>query len=233
MKIALLKCGTPPADLMHIAGDFSQMFFSLFSKVSSEISWQVYDLTKKEYPLSMDEVSGFISTGSGHSVYDDNPWINQYCDFVKNLFKKEKKFIGICFGHQMIAHALGGKTVNSNRGWGVGLKKIKIYKAMKWMEPPLSEYHLLVSHKDQVEILPPQAVLLGGNSHCPKAMFQLQDHFLGIQAHPEFTSAFAKALMHKRAHFIESSIFEKALPTMNYQTHSLEMANWMLNFLKC
>ena len=232
MKIGLLKCDTVSSKMMGLAGDFSDMFKVLFSDFTPGIELVVYDVTCSEYPSSLDEVDGFISTGSRYSVYDNEPWVLGLRDFVKTLHEKKKKHIGICFGHQMIAHAIGGVTVKSDRGWGVGMKKVNIIKKMPWMDPPLDEYDLNVTHMDQVEKLPPGAVHLGVNSHCPYSMFQVGDHFLSMQAHPEFDAPFVKELILYRAEKIGKEIVDEAIESMFRKPHKREIAGWILNFIK-
>ena len=146
MRIGLLNCGNVQSDLIHIAGEYADMFKKLFDGFKTRIELIIYDITRNQYPSSLDEVEAYISTGSKYSVYDNREWIKQFSEFVINLYRHKKKFVGICFGHQMIAHALGGRTSKSERGWGVGLKKVRIIKNMTWMEPTLKEYELYVTH---------------------------------------------------------------------------------------
>ena len=103
-------------------------------------------------------------------------------------------FIGICFGHQLIAKALGGTVVKSDRGWGVGVKEVEVSPDLGWGE----SYRVLTSHEDQVEALPPGAEILGWNEHCPVSVMGVGSTMLGIQGHPEFESAYSAALMESR-----------------------------------
>jgi len=155
-------------------------------------------------------------------------------DFVdkvyKDLYLNKQKFVGVCFGHQMIAYALGGKVELTNRGWGVGKKKAKIYDKKKWMNPGLSEYELLLSHQDQVTALPEESILLAGNEHCPNSMYLAGENFLSMQAHPEFNFNYAKALMLSRKERIGEEIISSAIKTFNGRIHRPEIASWIVNF---
>jgi GMP synthase-like glutamine amidotransferase len=231
MKIGLLKCDTVAPDLLHLSGDYSDMFRSLFSAHAPHVEIVVYDVTRGEYPKSLDEVSGYLTTGSRNSVYDEEPWILRLKDFVRTAYTAGKKFIGVCFGHQMIAHALGGQVAPSVRGWGAGVKEVSIVKRMPWMEPPLTSYDLMVVHQDQVEVLPPGAVLLGKNSHCPHSLYQVGSHFLSMQAHPEFEAIFVEHLLRYRLKRIGTEAVDEALQTLTRPLHRREIVRWMLNFL--
>lgn len=232
MRIGLLKCDTVAPDLLHLGGDYSDMFRSLFSTYAPQVEIVVYDVTRGEYPQSLDEVSGYLTTGSRYSVYDEEPWILRLKDFVRTAYTAGKKFIGVCFGHQMIAHALGGKVAPSERGWGVGVKEVFIVKRMPWMEPPLISYDLMVVHQDQVEVLPPGAVLLGENSYCPHSLYQVGNHFLSMQAHPEFEAPFVDHLLRYRLKRIGTETVDEALKTLNRSLHRRGIVRWMLNFLQ-
>ena len=89
-----------------------------------------------------------------------------------------------------------------------------------------------MSHKDQVITLPPNAIKLGENTHCPYSMFQVDEHFLGIQAHPEFEGQYAEQLMLSRSKIIDKKILNSALSTVNLKLHRKEIANWIVNFIK-
>lgn len=232
MKIGLLKCDTVPRELHYLKGDYSDMFQRLFSDYCKDVAIVVYDVTRGEYPASLNEVAGYLSTGSRFAVYDDEPWIIRFRDFVKRLFEERKKFVGICFGHQMIAHALGGRVVKSDRGWGLGVKRVHLLRDMPWMAPPLSGYDLIVTHQDQVDVLPPGAVLLGENSYCPFSMFQLSDHFLSMQAHPEFEADFVRELLQSRLKRIGREVIDDALETLHRSTNRMEAAHWIINFIQ-
>ncbi len=232
MKIGLLKCDTVPRELFNLRGDYSDMFQKLFSDFFEDVEIVVYDVTRNEYPASLNEVAGYLSTGSRFAVYDNEPWIIRYRDFIKTLFEERKKFVGICFGHQMIAHALGGKVVKSDRGWGLGVKRVNILQDMPWMDPPLSGYDLIVTHQDQVDALPPGAVLLGENSHCPFSMYQLNNHFLSMQAHPEFEADFVRELLQNRLKKIGRNVIDDALKSLHQRTNRMEVSRWIINFIR-
>ena len=232
MRIGLLKCDTVKEELQHIAGDCSDFFVTLFSQHAPEVSLTIYDVQNGRYPQSPDECEGYITTGSASSVYDDEPWIMRFRDFVRQLYESNVKLVGVCFGHQMIAEALDGKCEKAECGWGVGMKTVKIISRKSWMEPALDSYNLVVSHLDQVCKLPTGSEVLGTNEYCPNAMFMVGEHFLGIQGHPEFTALYADALFHSRVERIGASMVEEARESLKMQAHADIITRWMVNFLR-
>jgi GMP synthase (glutamine-hydrolysing) len=156
----------------------------------------------------------------------------QYENFVRELHVNKKKFVGICFSHQIIAQALGGTVERSSRDWGVGIKAMKVSGTKPWMNPPLTDCRTLFSHQDQVTRLPEGAELLGGNDHCPFCLYTIGHHFLSIQAHPEYSVDYVRALMDSRREIIPAPVLEAGLASTQQPHHQHELAQWIQNFLK-
>ncbi len=234
MKIALLQCDHVVKELQPTHGDIPDLFKNLFDRVAPEVSLSVFNVTKGEYPdlSASDHFDGFISSGARYSVYDNDPWIFRFKEFVRKLYDHNMKFVGICFGHQMMAEALGGKCEKSDQGWGVGIKEVKIYKKMPWMQPELDSYRMIVSHADQVMMIPENSEVLGGNSHCPCSIYTVGENFLGIQAHPEFTPAFEKDIMSVREDRIGKKAINEAIPTLTEQTDEAVVTRWIIHFIQ-
>lgn len=230
MRIGLLQCDHVMPELKDQFGDYSDFFIQLFQKNSFDLTVDIFDVQHGHYPKDNDIYDGFISTGSGSSVYDPEPWIQKFKTYVQQLYQQQKKFIGICFGHQMIAEALGGKCSKTDRGWGVGVKEVLIHEKQQWMEPGLNRYRLLVSHQDQITKLPRDARVIGGNRHCPYSMIAVGEHFLGIQAHPEFIPAYADKLMQMRMDRIGLTVIRAAEKTLHQETDESALARWMVTF---
>lgn len=231
MNIGLLQCDHVREEFQNIASDYSDMFRQFFAEHIPEIELTVYDVCHGELPNNVDLHDGYITTGSSHSVYEDIDWIHQLASFVRQLNEHQKKLVGICFGHQMIAHALGGRVERAESGWGIGIKSSEVKSTKAWMQPVQQEYNLLLSHQDQVMTLPPNGEVLAGNAHCPISMFGVGEHFLGIQAHPEFTVDYADALMQVRVDRIGQSTIDDAQSTLSRQQDDTEIAQWIHRFL--
>lgn len=232
MIIGLLQCDHVSEQFQHIIPDYPQAFQDLFAKHAPDIHLRVYDVCHGELPQSVDECQGYLTTGSRHSVYDNVDWIHQLAEFVRQIHAHNAKFVGICFGHQMIAFALGGKVAKSDHGWGIGTKPVTLQETPAWMTPNQSEYRLLLSHQDQVLDIPNGGRVLGGNEHCPISMLGVGSHMLGIQAHPEFTTEYAQALMQSRVERIGAKTVEDAQQTLSDKTDEAAVVQWIDAFFK-
>ena len=119
--------------------------------------------------------------------------------FIAKVADSDRPFVGICFGHQLLARTLGAEVKRAAGGWGVGVLPMNILQKEGWMTPARSTVRLQYMHADQVTAPPDGATLLGEAPHCPVAMFQRGPRLLGIEAHPEFPAAYARALIERSA----------------------------------
>ncbi|HVR31923.1 MAG TPA: hypothetical protein VMS74_04345 [Acidimicrobiia bacterium] len=231
MRIGLLICDRVPEELAVHAGDYPDMFGDLLA-AHPELELVPYDLTRGRFPASGDECDGWIITGSTRSVYDDEPWIRRLEGLVQELIEDERKLVGICFGHQMIGQALGGKVARADQGWGIGVREIEVLAREPWMEPEASTFRVVHSHADQIVEPPPGIRVLASSQHCPVSMLAYGDHVLGIQGHPEFVPAFARAQMERRrGNLIAAEVVDTALATLANPPDRPLLAAWIQSFL--
>ncbi|MCB9451201.1 MAG: type 1 glutamine amidotransferase [Anaerolineaceae bacterium] len=232
MNIGLLQCDHVDESFQYIISDYPEAFQARFERYAPKVRLRVYDVCHGELPQRVDECDGYITTGSRYSVYDDVPWIHNLVDFVRRVDLEQHKLVGICFGHQMIAHALGGSVTKAPNGWGVGVKEVHLNQAYPWMQPETDSYRLLFMHQDQVRKLPPGAELIGSSDHCPVAMFTVGSHLLGVQAHPEFSKSYVEALMDSRIVRIGAEPIAAARQTMPSPTDEEVMTQWIAGFFE-
>lgn len=230
-RIGVLVCDSVREPLSARHGEYSDMFARLLSAVRPDLEIVPYPIYAGEYPATPAECDGYVISGSRYSVYDPLPWIARLEAYVRELYAARQPTVGICFGHQMMAQALGGRTERARQGWGIGKHSVEVFKPAAWMQPWAERYAVFVSHQDQVTVLPPKAECLAANAHCPNSMVAIDDVFLGIQGHPEFTGDFACDLVVGRESIYGPALLASALPTYTQAIDSELIARWMLEFL--
>jgi GMP synthase-like glutamine amidotransferase len=213
-------------------GEYPVMFQRLLREVAPSVDTRPYRVYDNEYPTDLNAHDAYLISGSRYAVYDPDAWIRRLEDYVRALFDAHKPTVGICFGHQIMAHALGGTTEAAAQGWGIGKHVTDVVSPKPWMTPALRQYGVFVSHQDQVTKLPQGAERLATNEHCPNSMFVVDSYFLGIQGHPEFTGDFARDLAHGRAELYGPTTLARALPTYEESVDSITIARWIVQFLQ-
>ena len=227
MKAALLVCDHIRDELVHIDGEYPDMFAELLPDIELHPYW----VCDNEFPASANDHDLYICTGSKHSVYEDIPWIHQLNDFVNDINASGKKYLGLCFGHQMMGQALGGKVKKAEGGWSVGVHEFELEKPADWTVPLKNNIKLLLMCQDQVSQLPDGSVVHASSKQCPVGIFSCGSNFLGIQAHPEFSKQYHQALFTGRSEQIGDDVIAQALGTMDQPVNRKEIVQWMMNFL--
>lgn len=207
------------------------MFITLLSQVDPELEFLVYDVEQGQYPANIDEADAYLVTGSKSSVYDDKPWITDLMEFVRELHGERKKLVGICFGHQLVAQALGGRVEKSNKGWGVGLHTHEFSTLPPWHDGKDSDLDILVSHQDQVIIVADGVSVVAGSEFCENAVCQVGDHVITFQGHPEFTPDYAREIMTFRRELIGDETYREGMASLEGTHEGLRVAAWIVNFL--
>ncbi|KAJ3087519.1 hypothetical protein HK102_010887 [Quaeritorhiza haematococci] len=202
INLAILSCDIPPPAVMQEYGDYSAMFNRIFTEAASTTGRKLnavsFDVTQMQYPNDPNDFHFYLLTES--SSYEDLPWINKLKDFVRVLFTKPNiKIIGICFGHQIIAEALGGKVAKNTLGWEVGWTEMKITDAgKKILNTSRSSLRINSMHQDIVTVVPPDMEVLASSDKCAVQSMFLKNRILTIQGHPEFTAEIVNALVNMR-----------------------------------
>lgn len=231
MKIGILKTDSVREELVEHHGEYPDMFSELLQLQDPELHFTTYDAVARELPGDLHAADAYLITGSRHSVYDDADWIAELGDFVRELHWARKKLVGICFGHQLVAHFLGGRVALSEKGWGIGLHTTQLHES-----PVHSELEdvvrLLYSHQDQVEAAAHGGEVLGGSDFCPIAITRIDNHVLTFQGHPEFSPAYSRALFELRSHLYPPERYEAALRDLEAHNDSHAVARWIVNFFR-
>ena len=230
MKIGILQCDDVADELQAEFGNYPAMFEAMLGEAAPHFKFVTYRVVSGEFPDSVHDCDGYITTGSRYGVNDESPWVDELEKFVADLDRAKKKFVGICFGHQMLAKALGGKVVQSDRGWEVGISFNQIDVQKSWMTPGQETLNLVVSHHDQVSQLPPGIEVLASSDFCPYYMFQYGSHMMSVQGHPEFSKTYSSALMDKRANLIPAPRISEGKASLTDEVHDVLMMRWIVKF---
>jgi len=230
MRLGILQCDSVRAELQETFGDYPDMFERRFRALDPELTFTTWYLPGGELPESIDAADAWLTTGSKWSVYNDDPWIAQGEAFVREIHAARRPLLGICFGHQLVAQALGGK-VEPASAWGVGVHTARIHEEPAWMQPRAPTLSLLVSHQDQVTQPPAEARILAGHTFCPYDMMQIGDHILTFQGHPEFEPGYSRALMELRRQQIGEETYREGMASLHSPIEGDLAVAWMLRFL--
>lgn len=232
MRLGILDCDRLDPDLADYFGPvYSEMFIKGFRALAPELEFRIWSALDGELPDDLQECDAWLITGSRHDAYSDLPWIQALRAWIRLAHDADVKLAGVCFGHQVIAQALGGEVVKSTKGWGLGVSVHPMLATGSWMQPGLDQIRILASHQDQVALLPPGATRLAGNDFCPNFMFLQGDHIVAIQGHPEFSVEYNRALIERRRDFLSDDRYQSSLSSLEGEVDSATMMQWLLQFL--
>lgn len=187
MLIGILQTGQSPDVLREAAGDYPDMFARLLA--GRGLSFRTYHVEGMEFPSTVRDCEGWLITGSRHGAYEDHPFIPRLEAFIREAIAEKVPMVGVCFGHQIIAQAMGGKVERFGEGWAVGPQDYDFGG---------ETITLNAWHRDQVTARPEGAEVLASNEFCENAALIYGDEALTVQAHPEFGDAFVEGLMEAR-----------------------------------
>ena len=223
MKLAILETGRPPGDLAERFGDYPAMLAALLGE-GFEI--ETFDVQAGELPDPNDHDAVLI-TGSPAGVYDDYPWIAPLMEFIRAA--NISRMVGVCFGHQVMAEALGGHVEKSNKGWGAGLHRYSIEHAESWLDG-VGEIAIPASHQDQVVVQPPHSEIVAASDFTPYAALAWTDRpAISFQFHPEFSPEFAKALIKERYDRVLNP--DAAIASLDAPNDNARVGGWIRRFL--
>ena len=212
---------------------YGAMTEKMFAAAGVEWEFDRFNTTRFEYPADFDAYDAVLLTGSKADSFSDEPWVVTLRERVSALLAQRKKLLGICFGHQLIALCLGAPVGRAPQGWGVGRM------TYEWCGPlPLkpqeaaSSLALLASHQDQVLTLPAGATLLARSDFCPVAAYQVGEHVLCVQPHPEFVADYSAWLLDRRRALLGEERHASARAGLAQGHDGLAVARFMQAFVE-
>lgn len=224
MKIAVLETGVPPEPLMSEFGSYPEMFAEL---LGGDYRLETVDVQAGELP-ERGAHDAYIVSGSPAGVYDPLPWIAPLMEFIRG--SSDTKMIGVCFGHQVMAQALGGEVIKSPKGWAAGLQRYEVVRPQPWTN---GERRIAIpaSHQDQVVLQPPNTDVVAASDFTPFAALAWSHRpAISFQFHPEFSPAYAKALIEKRYDRVNTP--DHAIASLDAPNDNAHVGAWMRRFLK-
>jgi len=231
MNIAILQCDEVLSEFIPEFGTYADMIKRMFAAVDASLEYQVFNPQQGEYPDDLDAYDFYITTGSKAGAYEDIPWIRRLIRFVQQLDEQQKKLIGICFGHQIIAIARHGQVEKSPKGWGIGVTKNRIIAHPEWMAEPKDELNIIVSHQDQINRLPDDTLVIASSDFCPCFVVQWGSHFLSIQGHPEWQREYSRALIKHRRDRAGAERTEAGLASLAIAPDNTTFTRWIMDFV--
>ena len=226
--IGILETGVPPTDLAERFGRYDAMVRRM---LGDAYAFRTYRVRDGEWPARPDHHPAYVITGASAGVYDDLPWIAPLEAFVRAAHGRVK-LVGLCFGHQVMAEALGGRVEKSRKGWGLGLHRYGVASAEPWMDAT-AVIAVAASHQDQVVEPPVGATVLARSDFTPYAALRYAGgESISFQFHPEFEPGMAKALVElRRPQLRDPGEADRMVASLDGANDAGRVAGWIRRFL--
>lgn len=196
MKLTIIQVGITPKALRHQFGDYPPQFQDMFNDAGADFSFETVFVLNGEPLPDPKTLEGIILTGSAAGVYDDEPWMPALRSFIIEAYAQNIPMLGICFGHQIMADALGGIVEKSSKGWGLGRHVYEVTQKPDWLENTHENLAIAASHRDQVIKKPDIADVFMASEFTPNAgLIYHNGCAISMQPHPEFDTAFSRGLV--------------------------------------
>lgn len=231
LRVCILETDILRPELVDQYQGYGQMFQRLFSQQPIAAEFVVYNVMEGHYPADSEVFDAYLVTGSKADSFATDPWIETLKAYLLNRYERGDKLLGICFGHQLLALLLGGKSERASQGWGVGTRNYQLAAKAPWMSPVVEELTLLISHQDQVTALPENATVIASSDFCPFAAYHINDQVLCFQGHPEFIHDYSRALLDIRQLNLGEQIYQQGVASLARDHHGVTVAEWMMRFV--
>lgn len=237
MKIGVLQAGLVAEDLVADHGEYDAVFGRLVRRADPDVEIEGWRVVEGAFPAGPQDADGWIITGSKHGVYEDHAWLPPLKDFIRACAAARAPVIGVCFGHQVMAEALGGRAEKSPKGWGLGPHRYDMTALPGWMDAAPDVITIHAVHQDQVTTAPPDATRIASSPFCENAALLYGDpdrpYAISIQPHPEFTDRFAADLMRsRRGGAFPADETDAALSRVGAPLDDGWAAQWFIDFLR-
>lgn len=233
IKINVLLCDTFPGRLPEDIPSYVSMHEKLFSDAVGKVDFEVFMAMEGELPqqLHLDEI--YMIPGCMYSAYDPLPWIDALQKWALDAVTRGVFLVGICFGHQLIAQAMGGTVEHYSGGWGTGVRESTVIDESMLEYFPDGKLRLLYNHHDQVITPPEGSVTLATSKFCRFEVLCYGQHVYTFQGHPEYTPYYMEYYLNNLSADQDPKIVEQALRSLQaMKPQGIEVARWILTMFK-
>ncbi|WP_375451857.1 type 1 glutamine amidotransferase [uncultured Devosia sp.] len=232
MKLTMIQTGAVPKPLRHRFMPYPLMFQTMFDATGGDFSYEtiaVFAGAPLPDPATLDAI---LITGSAAGVYEDHAWLDPLRQFIRDAYSHKTGMLGICFGHQIMADALGGDVRKSDKGWGLGRHRYAVQGRHAFLSNAPPTLAIACSHQDQVLLAPPEAEIILASPFTPHAGLSYRNGAaLSLQAHPEFADDYTAALAELRRGKAPDGLVDTALASLATPSNSADMARYIAQFL--
>jgi GMP synthase-like glutamine amidotransferase len=201
-RIGILQTDHAPIELITKHGDYNDFFIRLLS--DELLRFDTYAVVDGVVPRSVADADGWLITGAKYAAYERHDWIGNLERLIREIYDARIPMIGVCFGHEIIAQALGGRVEKSNRGWTVG----PVCYERNDLEKTQT---ILAWHQDQVTVKPALAEIVGSSADCENAILRYGSTVMTYQGHPEITPDYLRDLLRLQGQHLSEAARRKAL----------------------
>ena len=222
MKIGILIAGPIADALQPVYGDYGKVYGQFLS--GHGFTFQSFFAFEGDVPNDPALCDGWIITGSKFGAYEDHDWIPPLEDLIRAIHAAQRPLVGICFGHQIIAQALGGRVEKFAGGWAAGRTEY---------QTDTGTLALNAWHQDQVVEPPQNSTVLASNAFCKFGALQVGETTLTYQPHPEFGVPYLSDLIEHRGYgIVPDDILDGAKAGLDHPTDNDAIAAKIAGFFK-
>jgi len=231
MRLTIVQTGDVPAPLRSQFGPYPTMFERMFESTGKAFDYDTIVVNDNKMLPDPKHIEGIVITGSPAGVYEDHDWLPPLRAFIREAYEAKIPMLGICFGHQIMADALGGDVQKSQKGWGLGRHTYRVTSRPGFMADAPETLAIACSHQDQVIVPPAEAEVILASDFTPNAgLFYKSGKALSFQPHPEFLDDYALALVELRRGKAPDSVVDTGAASFETASDSPQVANYIGNF---
>ncbi len=232
MKLTIIQTGDLSPPLREQFGPYAKMFERMFDATGHQFSYEAIRVFEGATLPDPAELEGIVITGSAAGVYDHLPWLDPLRDFIRDAYAKKCRMVGVCFGHQIMADALGGDVRKSEKGWGLGRHTYTVKGRPDFMASAPETLTIACSHQDQVLVPPEGAEVILASEFTPNAGLSYENGAaISFQPHPEFLDDYTIALAELRRGKAPDGVIDAALASIAKGSDSATVSTYIARFL--